>query len=440
MLEVTDRVSAPDITEKTTEFRSASAAVRNTVALVLAGGRGTRLKALTEWRAKPAVAFGGKFRIVDFALSNCINSGIRRVDVCTQYKSHSLIRHIQRGWGFLDGRFDEFVEVMPAQQRTNGGWYQGTADAVYQNLDIVRRQHPELVLILAGDHVYKMDYRRMIEEHLARGAKLSVACIEAPAEHAKELGVMRTDWRGRVTAFQEKPQSDPYTVPGDASKVLASMGIYIFDASFLYEQLMDDAEREDSTHDFGKDLIPFLVNSGAEVYAHDFHGSCVNMTNGRPYWRDVGTVDAYYEANLDLTSVTPELNLYDHGWPVWTYQEQIPPAKFVFDDPDRRGAAYDSIVSGGCIISGSTVRRSLLFTNVRVHNHSRIEDSVILPHAEIGPDAHVRNAIIDKHCRIPTGMRIGFDAKEDAARFHVTEKGRVLVVPEMLGQKVHHTR
>ena len=440
MLEVADRVSAPDITEKSSEFRSASAAVRNTVALVLAGGRGSRLKHLTEWRAKPAVAFGGKFRIVDFALSNCINSGIRRVDVCTQYKSYSLIRHIQRGWGFLDGRFDEFVEVMPAQQRTNGDWYQGTADAVYQNLDIVRRQHPELVLVLAGDHVYKMDYRRMIEEHLARGAKLTVACIEAPVEEASQLGVMRTDWRGRITAFQEKPQSEPYTVPGDASKVLASMGIYIFDASFLYEQLLDDAERKDSTHDFGKDLIPFLVNSGAEVYAHDFHGSCVNMTNGRPYWRDVGTVDAYYEANMDLTTVVPELNLYDHNWPVWTYQEQIPPAKFVFDDPDRRGAAYDSIVSGGCIISGSTVRRSILFTNVRVHNHSRIEDSVILPHAEIGPDAHVRNAIIDKHCRIPEGMRIGFDPVEDARRFHMTEKGRVLVVPEMLGQRVHHTR
>ena len=440
MLEITDRVGAPDTTEKTTEFRSASAAVRNTVALVLAGGRGTRLKNLTEWRAKPAVAFGGKFRIVDFALSNCINSGIRRVDVCTQYKSHSLIRHIQRGWGFLDGRFDEFVEVMPAQQRTNGDWYQGTADAVYQNLDIVRRQHPELVLILAGDHVYKMDYRRMIEEHIARGAQMTVACIEAPVEEANQLGVLRTDWRGRITAFQEKPQTDAYTVPGDPTKVLASMGIYIFEASFLYQQLMDDAERPDSSHDFGKDVIPFLVNSGAEIYAHDFHGSCVNMTNGRPYWRDVGTVDAYYEANLDLTSVVPELNLYDHNWPVWTHQEQIPPAKFVFDDPDRRGAAYDSIVSGGCIISGSTVRRSLLFTNVRVHNHSRIEDSVILSHAEIGPDAHVRNAIIDKHCRIPSGMRIGFDAEDDAKRFHVTEKGRVLVVPEMLGQRVHHTR
>jgi glucose-1-phosphate adenylyltransferase len=441
MLEVTDRVTAATTpTEKTHEFRSASAAIRNTVALVLAGGRGTRLKQLTNWRAKPAVSFGGKYRIVDFALSNCINSGIRRIDICTQYKAHSLLRHVQRGWSFLDARFDEFVEVMPAQQRTNGDWYQGTADAVYQNLDILRRQSAELVLVLAGDHVYKMDYRHMIEEHLARNARITVACVEAPVEDAPGLGVMRTDWRGRVTAFQEKPQANPYTVPGSPDKVLASMGIYIFDAEFLYEQLMDDAERVDSGHDFGKDLIPYLVQSGAEVYAHDFHGSCVNMTNGRPYWRDVGTVDAYFEANIDLTKVIPELNLYDRDWPVWTYQEQIPPAKFVFDDPDRRGAAHDSIVSGGCIISGSTVKRSLLFTNVRVHNHSRIEDSVILPGCEIGPAAVVRNAVVDKHCRIPEGMQIGLDPEEDRERFHVTEKGRVLVVPEMLGQRVHHTR
>jgi glucose-1-phosphate adenylyltransferase len=440
MLEVTDRVSESRPAEKTHEFRSASAAIRNTVALVLAGGRGTRLKQLTEWRAKPAVSFGGKFRIVDFALSNCINSGIRRIDICTQYKAHSLLRHIQRGWSFLDARFDEFVEVMPAQQRTDGGWYQGTADAVYQNLDILRRQSPELVVVLAGDHIYKMDYRRMVEEHLARNARITVACVEAPVEDAPGLGVMRTDWRGRVTAFQEKPQSNPHTVPGNPKMVLASMGIYIFDTSFLYDQLLDDAERQDSTHDFGKDLIPHLVDSGAEVYAHDFVDSCVNMTNGRPYWRDVGTVDAFFDANIDLTKVIPELNLYDRNWPVWTYQEQIPPAKFVFDDPDRRGAAYDSIISGGCIISGSTVRRSLLFTNVRVHNHSRIEDSVILPECEIGPAAVVRNAVVDKHCRIPEGMQIGLDVEADRKRFHVTEKGRVLVVPEMLGQRVHHTR
>ena len=437
MVEVKERAHAPKVITRSGEPRHGSAAVRNTVALILAGGRGSRLKQLTDWRAKPAVTFGGKFRIVDFTLSNCINSGIRKIDICTQYKSHSLIRHVQRGWSFLDGRFDEFCELMPAQQRTTGEWYQGTADAVYQNIDILRRQDPELVLVLAGDHVYKMDYRRMIEEHLARGAKLTVACIEAPVEDASQLGVMRTDWRGRVTAFQEKPQSNPFTVPGNPSKVLASMGIYIFDASFLYEQLGQDAQRKDSCHDFGKDIIPYLVSSGAEVYAHDFHGSCVNMTNGRPYWRDVGTIDAYYEANMDLTAVTPELNLYDRGWPIWTYQEQTAPAKFVFDDPDRRGAAFDSIVSGGCIVSGSIVRRSLLSTNVRVHNHCRVEDSVILPGVEIGPTAVVRNAVIDKHCRIPEGMEIGMDLELDRKRFHVTEKGRVLVVPEMLGQQLH---
>ena len=440
MSEVTERAHAPTVVTKPAAHRSVGAAVRNTVALVLAGGRGTRLKQLTDWRAKPSVAFGGKFRIIDFTLSNCINSGVRRIDVCTQYKSHSLIRHIQRGWSFLDGRFDEFIEVMPAQQRVNGDWYLGTADAVYQNVDILRRQRPEFVLVLAGDHVYKMDYRRLIEEHLARNAKVTVGCIEAPVEDASQLGVMRCDWRSRVTAFQEKPQSNPFTVPGSPDKVLASMGIYIFNAEFLFEQLVLDAEMKDSSHDFGKDIIPRLVASGAEIYAHDFHGSCVNMTNGRPYWRDVGTIDAYFDANIDLTKVVPELNLYDKSWPIWTYQEQSPPAKFVFDDPDRRGAAYDSIISGGCIISGSTVKRSLLFTNVRVHNHSRIEDSVILPNVEIGPTAVVRNAIVDKHCRIPEGMVIGLDPAEDARRFHLTEKGRVLVVPEMLGQRVHQIR
>ena len=434
---LTERVVATTrTTTRPGDARNAATAVRNTVAILLAGGRGSRLKQLTDWRAKPAVAFGGKFRIIDFTLSNCINSGIRRIDIVTQYKSHSLIRHVQRGWSFLDGRFDEFVEVMPAQQRTNGDWYQGTADAVYQNLDILRRQDPQLVLVVAGDHIYKMDYRRMIEEHVARGSKLTVACIEAPVEDASQLGVMRTDWRGRITAFQEKPQKDPFTVPGHPDKVLASMGIYVFDAQYLYEQLLEDAEMTDSCHDFGKDIIPRLVRRGQDVYAHDFFGSCVNMTNGKPYWRDVGTLDAYYEANMDLTQVIPELNLYDKSWPIWTYQEQNPPAKFVFDDPDRRGAAIDSIVSGGCIISGSTVKRSLLFTNVRVHNHCRVEDSVILPGAEIGPDAIVRNAIIDKHCRIPEGMRIGVDIGEDQKRFHVTEKGRVLVVPEMLGQRI----
>ena len=409
---------------------------RNTVAMVLAGGRGSRLHQLTDWRAKPSVGFGGKFRIIDFTLSNCLNSGIRRIDVCTQYKAHSLIRHIQRGWSFLDSRFDEFVEVLPAQQRTNGDWYQGTADAVYQNVDILRRQDPSVVLVCGGDHIYKMDYRVMIEEHLERGAKLTVACVQAPANDCASYGVMRTDPSGRITAFQEKP-AVPFTVPGRPDRIYASMGVYVFDAAFLYEQLMIDAAMPGSTHDFGKDVIPRLVKDSAAIYAHDFADSCVNMTNGEPYWRDVGTIDAFYEANMDLTHVLPELNLYDKTWPVWTFQEQIPPAKFVFDDDTCRGTAMDSIVSGGCIISGSTVRRSLLFTNVRVHNHCTIEDSVILPNAEIGPTAIVRNCVVDKHCRIPEGMVIGVDLDEDRKRFHVTEKGRVLVVPEMLGQHVH---
>ena len=432
MTVVVEERTGARVAQRPVDSRAIAHAVRNTVAIVLAGGRGTRLKQLTEWRAKPAVAFAGKFRIIDFTLSNCINSGIRRVNVCTQYKAHSLIRHVQKGWGFLDARFDEFVEVMPAQQRVSDDWYQGTADAVFQNIDILKRQAPEYVLVLAGDHVYKMDYRRMIEEHIARGAKLSVGCIEAPVEEAAQLGVMRTDWRGRVTAFQEKPKSDPYTTPGNPKTVLASMGIYVFDAKYLFNVLREDAALGNSAHDFGKDLIPRCVASGVEVYAHDFHGSCVNMTAGRPYWRDVGTLDAFWEANIDLTRVTPELNLYDRDWPIWTHLEQHPPAKFVFDDAGRRGYAIDSLISGGCIVSGSSVKRSILFTNVRVYNHSRIEDSVVLPSAEIGPSAIVRNAIIDKRCRVPEGMEIGIDLELDARRFHVTEKGRVLVVPEML--------
>jgi glucose-1-phosphate adenylyltransferase len=419
--------------------RYAALAARNTVACVLAGGRGARLRQLTEWRAKPSVAFGGKFRIVDFTLSNCINSGIRRIDIATQYKSHSLIRHVQRGWNFLDTRFDEFIEVLPAQQRTNGAWYQGTADAVYQNVDILRRQDPLLVLVVAADHVYKMDYRTLIEEHLAKAAKLTVACVPVPIEDAASYGVLQIDSGWRIQGFEEKPQV-PYPMPGRPDRVLASMGVYVFDAAFLYEKLSRDSEDPDSGHDFGKDIIPGLVRDGAQVYAHDFHHSCVNMINGAPYWRDVGTVDAYYEANIDLTKVVPELNLYDRAWPIWTCQEQLPPAKFVFDDEDRRGTAVDSIISAGCIVSGSTVKRSLLSNNVRIYDYCRVEDSVILPNVEIGPSAVVRNAIIDKHCRIPEGMKIGVDLEGDRRRFHVTERGRVLVVPEMLGQQVHHLR
>jgi glucose-1-phosphate adenylyltransferase len=428
-----------EIISKPSTRRLSALAARSTVALVLAGGRGSRLHQLTDWRAKPSVAFGGKFRIVDFTLSNCLNSGIRRIDICTQYKAHSLIRHIQRGWSFLDSRFDEFVEVLPAQQRTNGEWYQGTADAAYQNLDILRRQDPKIVLVCGGDHIYKMDYRPMIEEHLESGARMTVACVQMPASDSASYGVMKVDRDGRIEAFQEKP-AVPFTVPGRPDRALASMGVYVFDAAFLYEQLILDADLTDSCHDFGTDMIPRLVREGEEIHAHDFAQSCVNMANGQPYWRDVGTIDAFFEANIDLTRVLPELNLYDDAWPIWTFQEQIPPAKFVFDDDTRRGSAIDSIVSGGCIVSGSTVRRSLLFTNVRVHNYCTIEDSVILSNAEIGPRAVVRNAIIDKHCRIPEGMTIGVDPAADRARFHVTEKGRILVVPEMLGQHVHHLR
>jgi len=420
------------------DMRFAALAVKSTVAMVLAGGRGTRLKHLTDWRAKPSVSFGGKFRIIDFTLSNCINSGIRRIDVCTQYKAHSLIRHIQRGWNFLDTRFDEFIELLPAQQRIGDDWYQGTADAVYQNLDILRNQDPKLVLVLAGDHVYKMDYRTMIEDHLARAAKVTVACIPMPAEQASSFGVMKVK-DGLATAFQEKP-AEPYTMPGRPDHILASMGVYLFDAAFLYEQLLIDAEDDDSCHDFGKNVIPRLLAESVPVHAHDFNDSCVNMTDGEPYWRDVGTVDAYWEANIDLTKVVPELNLYDTAWPIYTCQEQIPPAKFVFDEDQRRGYAVDSIVSGGCIVSGSIVKRSLLSNNVVLHDLTVVEDSVILPNAEIGPAAVVKNAVVDKNCRIPDGMQVGVDLELDRRRFHVTEKGRVLVVPEMLGQGVHRLR
>jgi glucose-1-phosphate adenylyltransferase len=420
--------------------RLAGLAAQSTVAMLLAGGRGTRLKQLTDWRAKPAVSFGGKFRIIDFALSNCINSGIRRIDICTQYKAHSLIRHIQRGWSFLDGaRFDEFVELLPAQQRVTNDWYQGTADAVYQNLDILRRQDPQLVLVLAGDHIYKMDYRRLIEDHLMRSAKITVACIEVPTEEASSFGVMKIDENDRIVAFQEKP-AVPYTIPGRPNRAMASMGIYLFDAAFLYEQLLVDAELKDSCHDFGKDIIPSLVQGNEDVYVHHFVDSCINMAHGEPYWRDVGTVDAYWEANIDLTKVVPELNLYDRSWPIWTHQEQLPPAKFVFDDENRRGMAVDSVVSGGCIVSGSTIRRSLLSSNVRVHGYCTVEDSVLLPNVEVGEGSILRHAIIDKHCKLPPGFKVGVDPEEDRRRFHVTEKGIVLVAPELLGQRIHHLR
>ena len=413
--------------------------VRNTFSIVLAGGRGSRLMQLTDWRSKPAVPFGGKFRIVDFTLSNCVNSGIRRIGVATQYKAQSLIQHLQRGWSFLDGRFHEFVDILPAQQQISEHWYRGTADAVFQNLDLIRRNRPKHVLVLSGDHVYKMNYARMLAEHVERQADFSVACIDVPRQEASEFGVMHVDDQQRVVAFVEKPK-DPPAMPGRPDRALASMGVYVFNADFLYEQLIRDHDDPHSSHDFGKDLIPHCVNR-YRVFAHNFVNSCVGMDEtGIPYWRDVGTIDAYWEANMELTKVIPELNLYDDEWPIWTHQEQLPPAKFVFDDEGRRGMAVDSLVSGGDIISGALVRHSLLFSRVHIHSYAEIEHSVILPDVDIGRRVKLRRVVMDKHCRVPEGLTIGYDIEADRKRFHVTENGVTLVTPEMLGQQAHHIR
>jgi glucose-1-phosphate adenylyltransferase len=421
--------------------RFVSLLTKNTVALILAGGRGSRLKQLTDWRAKPGVPFGGKFRIIDFPLSNCMNSQIRRIGVITQYKSHSLIKHIQRGWGFLRGEFNEFVELLPAQQRLDDEkWYQGTADAVYQNLDILRVYRPEYVVILAGDHIYKMDYGEMLASHVNNEADMTVACIEVPVrEAAGAFGVMTTNEDGRITEFTEKPEN-PNPMPGNPDVALCSMGIYVFNAAFLFEQLVRDADDHHSEHDFGKDIIPHLIKTGYRVYAHSFTESCVHGENEPAYWRDVGTVDAYWEANLDLARVTPDLNLYDKAWPIWTYQEQLPPAKFVFDDDERRGMAIDSMVSGGCIISGALVKRSVLFSNVRVGEGAHLEDAVVLPDTRISAGVVLKKVVIDKGCYIPPGMTIGVNRVEDEKRFHVTSRGVTLVTPEMLGQDIHHFR
>jgi glucose-1-phosphate adenylyltransferase len=410
--------------------------VRDTYAVVLAGGRGSRLQQLTDWRSKPAVPFGGKHRIIDFALSNCINSGIRRIGVATQYKAHSLIQHLQRGWNFLDAALQEFVDVLPAQQRLREGWYAGTADALYQNLDILRMQSPRFVLVLAGDHVYKMDYGVMLAEHVERGADVSIPCLAVPLESASAFGVMRMDEDGRVRDFVEKP-AEPMHAPGDPSRALASMGIYVFNAESLYGYLRTDAHDAASTHDFGRDLIPRLLRDGARVYAHRFSDSCVNMVDGHPYWRDVGTVDAYLEANLDLARVHPELNMYDEQWPIRTLEEHLPPAKFVFESADPRGQTLDALVSSGCIVSGASVIRSLLFTDVTVDKGSVVEDSVLLPKVRVGRNVRLRRAIIDKFCVLPDGFAAGLDRASDEARFHVTPRGAVLVTPEMLGQEFH---
>lgn len=411
--------------------RFVSRITKDTLALILAGGRGSRLHELTDWRAKPALYFGGKFRIIDFPLSNCINSGIRQVGVLTQYKAHSLIRHIQVGWSHFKRELGEYVEVLPASQRNSPNWYQGTADALYQNVDIIRATNPKYVMVLSGDHIYQMDYANILAYHVEKKSKITVSCIEVPVkEAANAFGVVTVDTSGRIKAFDEKP-AQPRPIPEDGNVCLASMGNYVFDTEFLLSLLEQDALKESSDHDFGKDIIPSIIDK-EEVHAYRFRDN-----QGRQaYWRDVGTLDAFWEANMEMVSPVPALNLYDHKWPIWTYQTQLPPAKFVFDDEDRRGYAVDSMVSGGCIISGGTVRKSLLFSDVRVHSYTLIEESVILPEVIIHRHARIKKAIIDRACEIPAGMEIGFDIEQDRARgFRVTDKGVTLVTREMLGQR-----
>ena len=419
------------------DSRFVSRLTRETLALVLAGGRGSRLYELTDWRAKPAVPFGGKFRIIDFPLSNCINSGIRRVGVLTQYKAHSLIRHLVRGWSRFDSELDEFVEILPASQRVGGEWYQGTADAVYQNIDIMRTHKPKYVLILSGDHIYKMDYGNMMASHVENRADMTVSCLEVPIEEAAgAYGVLTADESGRIVEFNEKP-AVPTPIPGQPGHCLASMGNYLFNTGFLYEQIIKDADDPKSAHDFGNNIIPSIIEK-YQVYAHPFRDK---DTDERAYWRDVGTLDAFWEANMELVNVSPELNLYDQDWPILTHQAQLPPAKFVFDLDDRRGMAVDSMVSGGCIISGAQLKRSLLFSNVKIHSYAEVVDSVILPDVEIGQHARINNAIIDRGCTLDKSMVIGEDHEADKKRgFRVTEQGVVLVTPDMLNQPTHAQR
>ena len=407
---------------------------KRTMALVLAGGRGSRLQQLTDLRAKPAVYFGGKFRIIDFALSNCLNSGIRRIGVVTQYKSHSLLRHLQRGWSFLRTEFNEFLDLLPAQQRINEEhWYRGTADAVYQNIDIIRSYDPEYVVILAGDHIYKQDYSIMLQDHVEKGSGCTVGCIEVPKAEAFAFGVMAVDNERRITSFLEKPANPP-TMPGNPNVSLASMGIYIFNANYLYQLLDEDLANPDSSHDFGKDIIPRVVSEGRAL-AHPFGMSCVQHAHeGQPYWRDVGTVDAFWAANLDLASNMPELNLYDKNWPIYTNQEQLPPAKFVPDMDGVNGVTYNTLISGGCIVSGSHVSHAVLFSNVRISSFCKLDQAVILPNTHIGENCRLSKVVIDRGCVIPAGTVIGEDAEADAKRFFRTETGVVLVTKQMLAK------
>ncbi|MCE5232428.1 MAG: glucose-1-phosphate adenylyltransferase [Mizugakiibacter sp.] len=409
--------------------RFVSLIVRDTLALVLAGGKGTRLGALTMNRVKPAVPFGGRFRIVDFALSNCINSGIRRIGVLTQYKAHSLIQHIQQGWNSFRAEFGEYVELLPAQQRVGEAWYAGTADAVRQNTDIIRGHDPRFVLILGGDHVYKMDYGALLGFHVSRGADITVGCIPVPLEQAHAFGVMQVDAGGRVLEFVEKP-THPAPMPDAPGLALASMGIYVFNAAFLLQRLAADAEDAESSHDFGHDIVPRALRDCA-VYGYPFH----DPATGRPaYWRDVGDVDSYWRANLELLDVVPELNLYDRDWPIWTLQEQTPPAKFVLDEPGRCGVAISSMVAGGCVVSGATVRHSMLFSSVFVDEGSLVEDSILLPGVHVGKHCRVRRAILDAHCVLPDHATIGYDAA-DQARYEVSAGGVAVVTPGMLAEQ-----
>lgn len=420
--------------ERTEHLMLARQLPTQTVALILAGGRGTRLRDLTATRAKPAVHFGGKFRIIDFALSNCINSGIRRVGVITQYQSHSLVQHIQRGWSFFNEEMNEFVDLLPAQQRfSTEHWYRGTADAVTQNLDIIRRYDAQYIVILAGDHIYKMDYSRMLLDHVDNNARCTIACLPVPLHEATAFGVMAVNEQNRVVDFVEKPAQPP-AMPGDDTQALASMGIYVFNADYLYQLLEEDLEIPGSSHDFGKDLLPKIVASG-EALAHSFNLSCVqNDDDAMPYWRDVGTLEAYWRANLDLASVTPELDMYDHEWPIHTYMEPLPPAKFVQDRSGSHGMTMNSLVSGGCIISGSVVVHSVLFSRVRVNSFCNIDSAVLLPDVVVGRSCRLRRCVIDRACVIPEGMVIGENPDEDSRRFYRSEEGIVLVTREMLAR------
>ncbi|MEN7343257.1 MAG: glucose-1-phosphate adenylyltransferase [Pseudomonadota bacterium] len=419
------------------EARFVSRLTRDTLALILAGGQGSRLRELTTWRAKPALYFGGKFRIIDFPLANCFNSGIRRVGVLTQYKAHSLIRHLVQGWVNRYANDREFVEILPASQRVGGEWYRGTADAVYQNLDIIRTHSPKYVLILAGDHVYKMDYGSLLAFHSENNADMTVCCLEVPvSEAAGQLGVMTVNEQGRVIDFKEKPEK-PDEIPGRPGFCLASMGNYVFNTDFLFEQTIKDADDPKTNHDFGKNIIPAIIDK-YHVYAYPFRDP---ETGEQAYWRDVGTLQAYWEANMELVSIVPQLNLYDRQWPIDTAQRQLPPAKFIHDEPGRRGEAINSMVSGGCVVSGATLRRSVLFSNVHVHSYSEVEESVVLPDVRISERCKIRRAIIDRGAILPEGTIIGHDHDADRARgFRVTDTGLTLVTPDMLGQQLHFTR